>query len=151
MTIHYICRGNAFRSIIADAYTKSLNISDLSVFSSGSSAAAHKEINIPTYKRTLELISDHDIKDYAKDHYADDTTQELIDASDMVVCVNQIVFDELVANGLRLPIDTYLWDITDIGEPGRITKDDTTLSSYYEDVFVEISTNIDKLLRELTV
>ncbi len=71
MTIHFICRGNSFRSIIAEAYLNSLKINDLVVFSSGSTAALAKARNRPYHQLTLDLLGPHGIREYAKGDYGD--------------------------------------------------------------------------------
>ena len=53
MIIHFICRGNSFRSIIAEAYLKSRRLDGLKVISSGTNAAADKAGNLASHGRTL--------------------------------------------------------------------------------------------------
>ena len=56
MIIHFICRGNSFRSIIAEAYLNSLEIKDSRVLSSGTAAAPDKARNLAYYRMTLDLL-----------------------------------------------------------------------------------------------
>jgi hypothetical protein len=49
MLIHFICRGNSFRSIIAEAYLNSLRIKGLRILSSGTAAASDKAKNLAYY------------------------------------------------------------------------------------------------------
>ena len=45
MIVHFICRGNAFRSIIAEAYLNSLKFENLKATSSGTAAAVDRAGN----------------------------------------------------------------------------------------------------------
>lgn len=146
MVIHYICRGNAFRSIIAEAYTKSLGIPGLEIVSSGTVASDYREYNIPTFAKVQTLLAAHGLGNFTKDHYADDLTQALIDHSDIVVCLNKRVFDEASAHW-QLPQQTYVWDITDMDEPGRMPENSTEYDSYMEDAFREIAEQVDSFVR----
>ena len=56
--IHFICRGNAFRSIIAEAYLNSLELYYLSVLSSGTAATLYEARNLANHRMTLELLED---------------------------------------------------------------------------------------------
>jgi protein-tyrosine-phosphatase len=71
MIFHFICRGNCFRSIIAEAYLNSLGINDASARSSGTVAAAEKAKNLMHYRTTLDLLEQHGIREFAKDGYGD--------------------------------------------------------------------------------
>jgi protein-tyrosine-phosphatase len=71
MIIHFICRGNAFRSIIVEAYLNSLEIEDWNVLSSGTAAAPEKARNLTSYGKTLELLEEHGIREFAKGGYGD--------------------------------------------------------------------------------
>jgi len=50
--IHFICRGNSFRSIIAEAYLNSLEIKDSRVLSNGTTAVPDKPGNLAYYRTT---------------------------------------------------------------------------------------------------
>jgi protein-tyrosine-phosphatase len=145
MVIHYICRGNAFRSIIADAYTKSLGIPGLEVISSGTAASDYREDNIPTYARVCALLASHELKEFTKDHYADDLTQQRIDRSDVVVCLNEIVLTE-AASKWKLPKQTYVWDIADIGESEHVPEGETEHRAFMEATYQAITARVDSLV-----
>lgn len=147
MIIHFVCRGNAFRSIIAEAYLNSKELPDVSALSSGTVASTHKEQNHPTYPKTLALLGRHGIAAFAKDHYADDVTQELLDMSDVAIFMNERAYQEAVGR-LVVPSMTRVWDVTDIGEPGRVPHDAHERAQYMEDVYSELVANVDGLLQE---
>src|SRR5258708_3899721 len=145
MIIQFICRGNAFRSIIAEAYLNSLRIPGLTVLSSGTVASQYKNQNSVNFPKTLDILKKHGIEQYAKNHYADDVTQEMIDKSDIVIFLNKRAYDE-AARMLKLPPKFDVWDVTDIGEEGRIATSDEERESFSEDVYLEITRNIDTLI-----
>jgi protein-tyrosine-phosphatase len=148
MVIQFICRGNAFRSIIAEAYLNSLRIPKLTVMSSGTVAGTYKESNLINFPKTLALLKRHGIKQYAKDHYADNVTQNLLDKSDIAICLNKIAYEEAVSS-FKLPKKTHVWDVTDLGEEGRIATTETERESFMEDVYEEIVKNVDKLVESV--
>ena len=98
MIIHFICRGNSFRSIIAEAYLNSLEVKGWSTLSSGTVAASQKAENLVYYGMTLDLLGRHGIREFAKAGYGDQLTQALVEKADITVCLNQRVYDE----GLRI-------------------------------------------------
>jgi protein-tyrosine-phosphatase len=148
MVIQFICRGNAFRSIIAEAYLKSLMIPGVTTLSSGTVASKHKEENSVNFPKTLALLKKHGIEQYAKDHYADDIDQGLLDITDQAVYLNKIAYDEAAAS-FRLPEKTYIWDVVDLGEEGRIASNELERESYAEDVYAEIVKKVDELVDAL--
>jgi protein-tyrosine-phosphatase len=145
MVIQFICRGNAFRSIIAEAYLKSLKIPGVSVLSTGTVASQYKAQNSTNFPRTLALLKMHGIEQYAKDHYADDIKQSLLDESDIVICLNKIAYDE-AASSFKLPEKTYVWDVVDLSEEGRIATTEEERDAYMEDVYDEIVNNVNRLV-----
>jgi protein-tyrosine-phosphatase len=146
MVIQYVCRGNAFRSIIAEAYTNSLKLLGVSVLSSGTHASRYREINAETFPKTLALLQKHGIEQYAKDHYADDLDQELSDKSDVAICLNKIVYEEAIGS-FKLPKIVYVWDVKDIGEKGRIATTEAEREAFSEDVYAEIVKNVDDFVK----
>jgi len=147
VTIHFICRGNTHRSLIAEAYLKSLQLKDVTVFSSGSVADFYRKLNEPRLLKVIARLSKHGIGQFAKTR-ADQLTQERADSADVTVCMNQIVVDE--CNQLfTLPPNTIVWDIVDTGEGHRIIKPGEDQSKYTEEIYQEITQKVDELVQSL--
>ena len=149
MIIHFICRGNSFRSIIAEAYLNSLEIKDSGVLSSGTNAAADKATNLPYYRMTLDLLEKHDIREFAKDGYGDQLTQSRLEKADIAVCMNQRVYDECL-QCVTFSASPRIWSVADIGEPGRISNVESERELYREAAYQEIVRNIDRLISEIS-
>lgn len=148
MVVHFICRGNAFRSLLAESYLKSLNLDDVEVISSGTVAKAYEEINKPNYQKTLALLDRHGLKKFAKPRYADMLNAKQANQADVTVCMNQRVFDES-KSVCKLPQNTIIWDVSDIGEAGRIARNDSERAKFSEDAFDQIVQNVDRLVQSL--
>lgn len=148
MVVHFICRGNAFRSLIAEAYLKSLNLEDVTVFSSGTVAKQYEAANTQNYQKTVGLLERHGLQKYAKTHYADPLDAQQACHADVNICMNQLVFDESKTI-CELPANTVIWDVTDIGETGRIARSDAERAKFSEDAFRQITRNVDELVLSL--
>src|SRR6516165_2345661 len=118
MIVHFICRGNAFRSIIAEAYLNSLKFKNLRAISSGTAAAVDRARNLAGHTETLELLAKKGIREFAKTVYGDELTPSRLAGADVVICINQRVYDECQPL-VGLPAGTSIWSVADIGEPGR--------------------------------
>lgn len=147
MIIHFICRGNIFRSLIAETYLKSLQIPGITTLSSGTIADETRESNheLGYTANTRELLARHDLAGHAKPR-AEQLTQERLTDDQLVICANQIAYDEAVAIA-QLPESTIIWDVTDIGEGTRIANSVDQRKRYEEEVFVEITALVDELVR----
>ena len=145
MITHFICRGNAFRSIIAEAYLNSLEIIGSHVLSSGTVAALEKSGNLAYYTMTLELLEKHGIREFAKAGYGDQLSQSRLDEADITVCMNQRVYDECL-RFVTFPASPYIWSVADVGEPGRISDVKSERELYRDDAYQEIVENVDRLM-----
>jgi protein-tyrosine-phosphatase len=152
MIIHFVCRGNSFRSIIAEAYLNSVKVDGWRALSSGTKAALNKSDNLVYYRMTLELLGRHGIREFAKDDYGDQLTQALLEEADVTVCLNQRVYDEglQIATFPRSPRSPRIWSVADIGEPGRIARTESEQLLYREDAYQEIVKNVDQLISDVS-
>ena len=145
MLIHFICRGNSFRAIIAEAYLNSLEITDSSALSSGTVAALDKVRNVAYYRMTLGLLEKHGIREFAKVGYGDQLSQSRLEKADISVCVNQRVYDECLGL-VTFPARPHIWSVADIGEPGRISNVESERQLYREEAYQEIVRNVDRMI-----
>lgn len=144
MIIHFICRGNAFRSIIAEAYLKSLEIPDVQVLSSGTVASKYKADNLARFPKTFGLLKRHDIGAYVKDHIADDIDQAAIDRSDIIIFLDKVAYAE-AARSYTFPQRTYVWNVADLGTKTRSPTSEAEREKFMEDVYEEIVENVEQL------
>jgi protein-tyrosine-phosphatase len=148
MIVHFVCRGNAFRSIIAEAYLNSLELNDLSVLSSGTAAALHKARNLANHRMTLQLLEEHGVGSFAKVGYGDQLTHSRLDKADITVCMNQRVYDECL-RCVTFPSGPRVWSVADIGEPGRISDIESKRQLYREEAYQEIVRNVERLVSDI--
>jgi protein-tyrosine-phosphatase len=149
MIVHFICRGNAFRSIIAEAYLNSLKFKNLKGLSSGTVAAAERAGNRAAYSETLGLLAKNGIREFAKPGYGDQLTQSRLAGTDLVICMNQRVYDEC-QQLVSLPFGTRIWSVDDIGESGRVFHTEPGKTLYRDEVYQEIVEGISQLIPELS-
>lgn len=145
MITHFICRGNSFRSIIAEAYLNSLEIKDWGALSSGTTAALDKAGNLVYYRLTLELLEEHGIREFAKAGYGDQLTQSRLEEADITVCMNRRVYGECL-RCVIFPVSPHIWSVADIGEPGRIANVGSERKLFREEAYQEIIQNVDRLI-----
>ena len=149
MIVHFICRGNAFRSIIAEAYLNSFMFRNLNAISSGTVAAAERAGNRAAYSETLGLLEKNRIREFAKIRYGDQLTPARLAEADLAVCMNQRVYDECLQL-VSLPASTHIWSVADIGEPGRVAHTGSGKTLCREEAYLEIVEGTNQLISELS-
>jgi protein-tyrosine-phosphatase len=145
MKIHFICRGNVLRSLIAETYLRSLKLPNITVSSSGTNVDLTDPTEREYFANTIALFKRHNLEKYAKDT-SHQLTQERADSQDVTICMNQRVVDE-AKSLVTLPSNTINWDIVDIGEGHRTVPEDIQL--YEEEIFKEIVARVDRLVKQL--
>lgn len=148
MIIHFICRGNSFRSIIAEAYLNSLEVKGWSGLSSGTTAALDKARNLVYYRKTLALLEKHGIRKFAKADYGDQLTESRLEKADIAICMNQRVYDEC-RKIVVFPAVPRVWSVADVGEPGRIAHAGSDEQLYREEAYQEVVKNVDRLVSDI--
>jgi protein-tyrosine-phosphatase len=136
-----------FRSIIAEAYLNSIELKNLSALSSGTVATSHKAQNLANHRLTLELLKKHGMRGFAKVGYGDQLTQSRLDKADIIVCMNQRVYEECL-QCVTFPTAPRIWSVADIGEPGRIPDGEPEARLYREEAYREIVGNVERLVSD---
>ena len=149
MIVHFICRGNVFRSIIAEAYLNSLKFENLRAISSGTAAAVDRARNLAAYNETLELLAKNGIREFAKAGYGDQLTPSRLAGAGVVICMNQRVHDEC-QHLVGLPAGTRIWSVADIGEQGRVARTEDGKARYREEAYLQIVDGVGQLVTELS-
>lgn len=146
MKIHFICRGNVLRSLIAETYLRSLQLPNIAVTSSGTNVDLGSKEERQFFANTITLFGMHGIERYAKDT-SHQLTQARANGQDLTICMNQRVISE-AKRLVNLPENTQNWGIVDIGEGHRTVIKNTR--QYEEEIFQEIREKIDKLAMQLS-
>jgi protein-tyrosine-phosphatase len=149
MTVHFICRGNANRSVMAEAYLKSLQIKGLTVRSSGAVADAHRVQNEAFIPGIDAFLKEQGLGQWVKSH-PDQLTQQRVDGADVTVCMNQRVVDE-AKQIVTLPANTIVWSVDDAGEGRRPAIPGDNGRGYAPEIYREITKNVDELVRNLNL
>lgn len=143
MNVHFICRGNVLRSLIAGTYLRSLKLNNINVISSGTNVDWSNPTEREYFSNTLDLLGRHDIKSYVGKDHAEQLIQARSQDQDITVCMNQRVMDEAGAI-VKLPKNAISWGIVDIGEGHRTVKD--SREQYEEEIYKEITNKVDDLV-----
>lgn len=146
MNIHFICRGNVLRSLIAETYLKSLELENIHTISSGTNVSWGDPQEKEYFANTLAVLDRHAIKRFAKPTPQQLTQQRIDENHDIVVLMNQRVIDE-ASNLVELPAGVKNWNIIDIGEGHRVNPEER--ESYQEDIYQEITHKVDELLESI--
>ena len=111
--IHFICRGNVYRSRLAEAYAKSLLPMNSNIVISSSGIQASLNLNGVVGVDTVKALEADNLKKHLVPSWQQ-TTQELIDNVDVLVFMSQTVFDD-ANKSYKLPKDKcVIWHIKDV-------------------------------------
>lgn len=108
--VHFVCRGNTYRSRLAAAYFHSIAPKNFIVSSSGIEPTnADKTVNF----YTAQVAQAHGLT-YQMDTQRQVTTPDMLSAADIVVCLQKDIYDYAVLHlGLR-PQKSIIWHVLDM-------------------------------------
>ncbi len=111
--IHFICRGNVYRSRLAEAYAKSLLPANCNIEISSSGIQASLNLSGDVDVDTVKALEADNLKKHLVPSWQQ-TTQKLIDSIDVLVFMSETVYED-AAKLYKLPKDRcVIWHIKDI-------------------------------------
>lgn len=113
MKIHFICRGNVYRSRMAEAYAKSLLHKDVAVRIYSSGIQAGLALNGKVDPAAVEALKEDGINNYLSPSWQQ-TTQELLDNSDLNVFMTNSVYSDAKNDYEIDDSKAIIWNIPDI-------------------------------------
>jgi protein-tyrosine-phosphatase len=147
MTIHFICRGNVFRSRMAEAYARSLLGNTAVVNSSGVEASIYPEVYISPFASIP--LKEKNLLQFASQQCTL-TSQAVLDAANVIVFVDPSI-ERDVKKKFTIPAKakTYTWQVADIDVRHPIASDDVEKIEVGRETLNEIMGLVDSLLTNL--
>ena len=122
MIIHFICKGNGYRSRLAEAYLSSKKIKGLKVISSGVIASKSDNGSVSWYAQ--RIIQYEGLVNYSKPSWQQ-TTSVLLNKAAINIFMDKKNY-EYAKNNLSYGAGNYeVWNIPDIDDFGFIVKRET--------------------------
>ena len=149
--VHFVCRGNAFRSRLAAAYFDTLVGGQFRITSSGIAAADGKIKTAASYTKAIARkyglrhgISNHTVQ----------TTDRLLAEADVVIFLNKDVYDDALKEfGVDIR-KTLVWRVPDVNEQAKrealAVHSEQALLDLAAPAFREIKHHCDELKTYLT-
>jgi|SRR5271168_2959495 len=148
MIIQFVCRGNTFRSRLAEAYFNSLDIVGWKAISSG--VEATKNLNGVICWYTKEILEENNFYSSDKNHWTQ-ISKEKLDSSDFIVFIDKSCFDDC----LTYYGDTFLskpykiWSIKDMPnllDEEKIKKEKVLVLNTANEIFETIKNDVKNLV-----
>ncbi len=153
MIVHFICRGNAYRSRLAEAYFNSKKLPDIRAISSGVEEEIHRYGNGPVSWLAMRLLQYNSLIPFMS-FMSQQTNKELLKKSDFFIFFDEKYLD-YCEEKLGFNSSQYeAWKILDIDDYGlteknQSRKDDLRKLDISGKTFVEIKKKIDALIPTL--
>lgn len=147
MIVQFVCRGNTFRSRMAEAYLNSKQIKNIKAISSG--IDSYKNIDGPITWYAERIIRENGLVPFMSFKWVQASKNDL-EKSDVVIFMNQDIFD-FVKNELKASLKNYeVWKIPDIYLPEKETiEEDVKNIKISEEIFTQIRHEVDGLIKRL--
>ena len=152
MLIHFVCKGNTYRSRLASTYLNSKQIPGIRAVSSG--IKANQNISGIVTWEAQRIIQNNKLVDF-ESHIWKETSKELLDEADLVVFMQQIHY-EFCKNKLGFTKNNFkIFDVKDFqdygfGDDYVSLENDIERIKISEKTFEEIKEKVDNLVKELS-
>lgn len=148
--LHFICRGNTFRSRLAEGYARSLKLPHYTITSSGIDTQANKNMALSPYARDNAR---HEGITGFMSKSKHQTTQKLLDSQDVLIFLGKDVYDETAhefrVDGRRAEV----WDIDDLSsylaKHPRLRRTEDNYQKITANIASEIFERVDDLCEAL--
>lgn len=146
MKIHFVCRGNTYRSRLAEAYFNSLTIPGYFAVSSG--IAASRDQNGPITSYAARIIAAHGFTKYGKIGWTQSTKEDL-EAADIVVFMNEDVYRDCSLALGPVMQRFYVWSVEDVTPEGLdVNTIDALVDATYSEIVNDVHGLVEILLGE---
>lgn len=143
--IHFVCKGNTYRSRLAEAYFNSVDTPNLECISSGVEAHAIEDPPIEWY--SMKIIQNNNLV-LGMSRDSKKTSKEMIENADFTVFMEKEIY-EFCKNMLGFNSDLYqIWNIEDLHTRDKSVEEIITIS---ESAFKNISEKVDSLVKDLAI
>lgn len=149
--LHIICAGNIYRSRLAEAYIKSIQIPGLVVSSSGTKASSQNKGSITWYAQ--RLLQRNGLTPFMSSYWRD-TDSCTLRSSDYVVFIGKRNYEFCISNKYYVPEKYEIWKLPDFDD-SNLPKDfidkenELKLIEESQRTFSEIKRRSDELLKRL--
>ena len=153
MTIHFICKGNAYRSRLAEAYLNSKKIAGVWVISSGIEEQIYRKINGPITWLAQRILQNNSLTKYMS-LLSKQTTQKLLNKSDLSIFMSEKYLEYCKANFSFGSKNYEVWEIKDIDDYG-LTDEDKSRDEELEKIdlsektFAEVKKRVNGLIQRI--
>jgi protein-tyrosine-phosphatase len=150
MHIHFVCRGNAYRSRLSESYLNSKQVPSLIVSSSGIEAHKHINTNGPISWVAQRLIQNHGLVPFMA-FQPTQTTLALLQQADLIIFMEAAHLHYAQEQFGYTDKNFQVWNILDI-EMNEIHQDkDKTIIEISEKTFQYITSKIDEMVETLVI
>ncbi|HYM65417.1 MAG TPA: hypothetical protein VES68_02950 [Candidatus Sulfotelmatobacter sp.] len=140
MIIHFVCRGNTYRSRLAETYLNSKKLPNIKAISSG--IGADHNISGPISWYAQRIIQNEHLVSFEKPAWQK-TTQELLNQGNFTVFMNSDIYDFCTSNFSFKNENFETWDIKDLDLHQNTEEERIKIS---EKTFEEIKKRVDDLI-----
>jgi protein-tyrosine-phosphatase len=143
MTVHFICKGNTFRSRLAEAYLNSKQIPNLKIISSGIKADINECGPIAWYAQ--RIIQNNNLIPFEKPTW-EQTTELLLEEGDLTIFMHQNIYDYCVEHFDFKDKTFQIWEVPDIRTHLLTLEQEVEKMEATEKIYAEIKLKVNLLL-----